>query len=387
MKSILIICDSIYHHQPVRKFFIEITNRSYKDYSFHVIANHYENTNFARNDVDFVFLKRINHTIARLCFLIFGFEPSFYIYYNQLLQVFNTKFKSRKPELIFLFSGGAANHIIYGANKLASKYQIPLHLHLVDPIPPRIEWGEAKFRKRYLSFISNIFRNLSSFSANNVKLLQYQINITNSKVRNFSLHSIAINDNELELYSGKIDKIKRGEKIKFLYLGTFYGARKPDQLINSFLTFSEGVDCELLIVGNNDLVKLGLSNLKYNNKLKFLPAIENISKYVEASDVLVDVDANVVDDVFISGKIISYLKSSKYILSITPENSPTHSYFGKCSSICFAHYSEEINPFKKFIYSCTYNEDLYDKERKNVLKYFSSKNVLEEFETNILKYL
>ena len=50
--------------------------------------------------------------------------------------------------------------------------------------------------------------------------------------------------------------------------------------------------------------------------------MEKPEDYIRKSSVLIDIDADIANDVFISSKLIQYLSYDRTILCISPENSP-----------------------------------------------------------------
>ena len=111
----------------------------------------------------------------------------------------------------------------------------------------------------------------------------------------------------------------------FLYVGSIYHQRQPDELLKAFEIFSKDKKVELWFLGNNK--KLNLEKHNFNkesmSKIRLLDFQKDPSKIIEQAHVLIDFDANFKNDVFISSKLITYLNTNIPILSLTPRNSPS----------------------------------------------------------------
>ncbi len=82
------------------------------------------------------------------------------------------------------------------------------------------------------------------------------------------------------------------------------------------------------IVGSNK-INLNHFNISEDAKTKILfhPFSTNLKAVFERSRVLIDVDADIEEDVFISSKLKDYLSVNRMIVSITGKNSPSRKFY------------------------------------------------------------
>lgn len=206
----------------------------------------------------------------------------------------------------------------------AKKHEKPYWIHTVDPLPSVEGWGEKPiFRRAVRRSLQRYFDYASLFSANNEAMLQYQVERMAFTGKQFCLYTpFIINSTDEEPQSQKSKA-----KMIMLYAGSFYGKRRPEPLIEGFLQYaSDNDNTELWIAGRNTIDLKTYSNNKAVNSIKLLGFVNNIEEIYEQADVLVDIDANISNDVFVSGKLVEYLHMHKVILSITPKGSPSEQW-------------------------------------------------------------
>lgn len=121
--------------------------------------------------------------------------------------------------------------------------------------------------------------------------------------------------------------VQKHEGYTFLYAGSLYGLRRIDGLVEAFREFvGKHPDANLVFVGDcKDSYKNLCKDLTEEGKVKFLPYSNDIQSYYEKADVLLDIAADIPDDVYISSKIISYLPIHLPIIAISGANSPVRS--------------------------------------------------------------
>jgi glycosyltransferase involved in cell wall biosynthesis len=150
-------------------------------------------------------------------------------------------------------------------------------------------------------------------------MLEYQLKIMDIKnIPSFVVHNPSTNDVITQNIQNDKPKI-------FLYVGSIYHQRQPDELLKAFEIFSKDKKVELWFLGNNKKLNLDRYNLNKESlsKIRLLDFQKDPSKLIEQAHVLIDFDANFKNDVFISSKLITYLNTNIPILSLTPRNSPS----------------------------------------------------------------
>src|SRR5690606_22476348 len=115
-----------------------------------------------------------------------------------------------------------------------------------------------------------------------------------------------------------------GEKY-LLYAGKINIKRHPKLLIQVMIMLEEilpELKLYFLGTGQNEILN-NCSENKFPQNIKVFDWSDKPEEYMKNALALVDVDINKKEDVFISGKLMSYLNSNIPILSITTEDSPS----------------------------------------------------------------
>lgn len=200
--------------------------------------------------------------------------------------------------------------------------------YCVDALPAPLEWGEPNYYRFGIKKLVNKFILKSDFIYfSNEKMAEYQKNVfrhKDSKVVDALYAYPKLNfktfDNEDNFFN-------------FVYTGTVYKARKVERFLQAFEKLSyiyPNIQCTF--VGTKPK-SINLSCLKKETleKIKFLPYTNKLENIYSSANVLVDIDADIKDDVFMSSKFFNYISTNKPILSITNINSPTYSFINDLS--------------------------------------------------------
>jgi glycosyltransferase involved in cell wall biosynthesis len=245
---------------------------------------------------------------------------------------------------------------------------------MCDPIPAPKEWETYEiYRKSLIRPIKNALRDCTFLSMNTQEMIKFQQTSVKFDLLNKSFVSPDPVNSPMR-YFGKLN-----DKNVLLFLGTFYSARKPDKLVLGFSRFiQEGNEAELHIIGHShfDLKKFNLPD-DISKRIIFNSWKEDISEEYRRSRVLVDVDADIANDVFISSKLKSYLSIDRVILSITRKSSPSYKLLSEVgnSSVISDFDEEAICSAIKRSLSINYTTDLFN-DRKNLLQVLSAKEVV-----------
>lgn len=231
---------------------------------------------------------------------------------------------NQKVDFILCLASGGAFAELFTVYTISRALKIPYHIHTIDAIPPPPWWGENKIlnwaKRRYAR---KLFASASSFSAISRKMVEYQEYLSRRKAR--SINPVIPNPVS-KIFVEKESYQSDGNKpIKLLYLGKLNKTRNGKALIDSLgILNQDDVNARLDIIGLSEekfLSNLGLSTIPKNVNLE--PWTEKPEKRIAQADVLVDIDINNKKDVFISGKLLTYLCSNIPILSITTDDSPS----------------------------------------------------------------
>lgn len=119
------------------------------------------------------------------------------------------------------------------------------------------------------------------------------------------------------------------------YTGTLYGKRNVRPILQALDKLLEGennIYIWFVGAGTEQTNHLCLTDIQRSH-INFYPATNDLSKYYMASSCLLNIDADIDNDVFLSSKIINYLYVNRPILNITGKASVSRLLFAECDSI------------------------------------------------------
>jgi len=172
------------------------------------------------------------------------------------------------------------------------------------------------------------------------------------------------------------------DKIKISYFGTLNKIRNPMKLINIFIKLkikkiiAKNVEMHFYSKLDNYLKKINVINKDHfiKNKIYFhksLPHINSIEEMNKAS-LLLSLDAEGDENIYLTTKLINYLNIKKPVLNITQINSPNYK-LGKIANFFFLNINDEkhIESYLPY-YIKNY---LYFRPNENNIKKYESKNI------------
>lgn len=222
--------------------------------------------------------------------------------------------------IMVICSGEANIRFLRLASSLAHTFKIPLVVHATDPIPSPEAWGEKPvYRKAVLAAIKPFYKNAKIISASNPVMLDYQL-----KALGIEYKENIVMNNPIESWN-PLDSQKI-VKNTFLYVGSLYGKRNPKVLIDSFLVLIKKVpDARLTFLGTAiNLADYAIPEA-YEKHFVVIGYTDNVDHYIAETEVLIDYNANIKEDVFISSKLSKYLSYNRKIILLCAENSaPDH---------------------------------------------------------------
>lgn len=248
------------------------------------------------------------------------------------------------------------------ADRIKGSTNIPLITYLVDACPTPEWWqNKAKDSNGIKKYIYKYTRKVNLFLSSNPLMLKYQSNIVNEAIKEFSVIYPAVG-------TGNYNLKKRCEKIIFIYTGSIYGLRTTKYIFGAFEKF-------LAQYPDSHFVFIGTSKRIYNScPKKIRPHVEvvdfskDLKPYYEMATALIDIDANVQKDIFLSSKVTNYLLASRPIICETGEETPARKLFSGIQSIILCnHDSEQIYEAMK---KAVENEFDY-MDRKDVINLFN----------------
>lgn len=256
------------------------------------------------------------------------------------------------------------------AAKLTKETGIPALMHFTDPVPAPIEWdANVLYRKRMIKTMNHILPRARKISFGNAAMLDYVQSLINYGIKN----KVFISPDPVPTSTFYYTPPIRKNEVHFVYLGSLYGSRNPQPLIDALSKLnSEGMQIKLDIY---DINRVGTVLPKFAH---FLGRTDDVKRALLASDVMIDLDGDDKTPVFISSKIKEYLCCGRPILSITPNDSPSHQMTKSLRTVF--HTINEVGEIEKAIRSVllsSFQEPDYE-ERLALINKHSPKAVAEK---------
>lgn len=324
------------------------------------------------SEISIVKKKYVHPKLSFLFFSIFTLDFTDFAWCRKILKRIENK---NKYDIVFsLIASSRMTSLI--VSHLFKNSSVKRVVYSVDAIPAPKWWSGSELHynvflrmmKKYLSRIDLLF-------LSNGQMMQYMKNILSSK-----------NNMEYEvLYTPSTEGLKYFQYVKcetynFVYTGGIYGPRKASYLLAGFKKLLEKYpNSKLQFVGSrisNDIL------IQYDNDflrcIEIIPRVDDLDPFYEKAVALIDIDADVDNDVFISSKMSNYLVVNRLIISETGRNSPSRNLFKGIDSIMQCdHDSEQLyNAMKKAI-EMEKNVNVYA-DRNDVIRLFSVKDIVDK---------
>jgi len=321
--------------------------------------------------------KFTHYNLNRAFFSILSFNPVDSYYSRKVRKKIHDSY-----DLIFSFISSGHTLPLQICENLHERTKTKHFTYFVDAIPAPKEWwlgknlyyiGTRLFIKRKLKFVDGIF-------ASNNKMLEYQKNMLKSskKIKSGVIFNPVIETNSLKTHyhSGKCNI--------FLYTGNIYGLRTIKHLSKAFLMLlNEYPDSKLQFIGSIlPDIEIKKLPMRVKQKIELINFNKDLQPYYEQATALLDIDAELENDVFMSSKITNYLSINKPIICETGLESPSRELFKNSSSIIqCSHDGKELYEAMKYVIEKK-NQINYD-DRKEIIQRFSLDNVIADLECAI----
>jgi glycosyltransferase involved in cell wall biosynthesis len=287
-------------------------------------------------------------------------------------------------DIIISFASGDKFVSLYAGQLFKRKFKIPWLVYTTDALPPPFGWSKDDLNNKLLhKIVNDLFVDVDSLIAANDRMLSYQLSLFPQKkiINTNYIYPPSMGVDVLNLNKVEPDNI-------FLYTGNIYGLRDPRSLINAFVSL-------LFIHGNSRLIFIGSSFPKdmLNSYSDFVKSriekkdyVDNLLPYYAMSTALIDLDADIENDVFISSKIFNYLGINRPIICVTNKTSLTTKLFDNMFSVKICNHSaEEICTAMRFFID-NFNSIEYS-ERKSKLDLVNIDFSVKQFNEMIKKTL
>lgn len=267
------------------------------------------------------------------------------------------------------------------ANTIKNLTGIKHAVYMVDAIPAPLGWSKNNaYYKGVKNMMARLLPNVDYLFSSNSKMLKYQIEtfVPNKKLVSKVLHNPAY---------GHFKNVpqKTPFKYMFLYTGGIYGLRTPKHVISAFKIFLEEFPNSTLEFVGSEISKEYLSEFTAEERKKVLvhPFTKDLKDFYERATALIDIDAVLTDDVYLSGKVVNYLLINRIIISISGKNSPARELFKEIPSIIKCdHLIEDIfNGMKTAVLK--QREEIDFSDRRAVINLFKLDSVIDQFNKTV----
>jgi len=276
----------------------------------------------------------------------------------------------------FLYAAGTA--VLIAGNDISKSLGRPHMAHLLDAVPAPVGWlKDGPYYKGLKRIISRYLPAVDALSSTNTEMLRYQVQAS-------GISSKTITEVLYNPYQGQpiTLPLPEDETNVFVFTGGLYGPRTPRFVIDAFaLLLDEYPGSRLVFVGK-ELPKGVLDGIEEKKKAAIEVHLytKDLVPYYTMATALLDIDAVIDNDVFISSKIVNYININRIIISETGISSPARSVFGGLPSvlICRHDAAEICNAMKKAI---SLKGSVSFSDRDNVRDLFKLDNVIEKMNT------
>lgn len=290
---------------------------------------------------------------------------------------FNKKQELNYDFCISLVSFGHTSPIIFSENLKKSTPGIITAAYFVDAIPAPLGWSTNNKEYNGLRyFISRRIENLDAIFSSNSQMLDYQLSVAKSKTPN--LKGIILNP-----ISGQKHKLPPppNNRYNFLYTGGIYGKRTSKHVLNAFKLILKKYPNSYLIFVGTKFQEEDFSMLTdaERTQVEVHPFAQDLTQYYSDATALIDIDAELDNDVFLSSKITNYLAVDRIIISETGKNSPARNLFSGIKSILQCQH-DYLDIAQCMCHAIKNASSIDYEDRLHLVKMFSSNSVVDELE-------
>ncbi|MCI5719030.1 MAG: glycosyltransferase [Bacteroidales bacterium] len=250
------------------------------------------------------------------------------------------------------------------------RFRAPLVAYYFDAIPSPAGWvKDGLYRRNLGRLVSRGLAAADGILSSNRKMLEYELGFLPEGHRNIPSGYVYT-----PCVSSTICHLLHSEGVPFVFLfaGSVYGPRKIKYFIGAFAKLLiDHPDCEIWFVGTRSIEgELAALRPEIASKIKVTPRVKDLVPYYEASGALVDIDAELPDDVFLSSKITNYISVDRPIISETGQNSESRRIFAGLETVLqCGHDEDDLYKAMKSVVERT--EDYDYSERADLIKTFS----------------
>ncbi len=254
---------------------------------------------------------------------------------------------------------------------LSQKYKCKYGIYTVDALPPPGGWTKAKEIRGKTKIVVNHLSKADYISAANSHMLAYEMSLCTTKPN--VVTNVLLTSSPQESYSLPISS----ENV-LLYTGNLYGLRNPDYMLKAFKrVLQDRPDALLILCGARHIVKnmtTILTEEECQHVIK-MPHQTDLAEIFARAKVLIDIDADLNKDPFLSSKIASYIKVNRMIVCETGRITPSRDMFAGYKTIIQCDHNEDslYDGFTRALALADTEQDY--SERNELIEMFDIKNI------------
>lgn len=273
-----------------------------------------------------------------------------------------------KPDVVYARSTPIS--VCQIAAKIKKHYDTRVLMHFTDPVPAPIEWDSNKlYRKRMIHTMNTILPYADRVSFGNSAMLSYQQKLQSYYFLNKSFVSPDPSPQDTLYY----DTEYTNKDLVLSYLGSFHGSRNPNELFKAISMFNKTKGKALLFVYDHNR-----TGLRTPDFVSFVGRVDDVKGALLHSSILINLDGDDKEPVFISSKLKEYLCCGRPIISITPQESPSRQITDGLKTVIST--TNDCNEIFDAIIS--FNEQVFSEtdflEREDTISLFSPTRVTKE---------
>ncbi|MBE6208844.1 MAG: glycosyltransferase family 4 protein [Rikenellaceae bacterium] len=267
----------------------------------------------------------------------------------------------------------------YIAQKLNCKFGI----YAVDAIPGPGGWTKPHEYRSKLKAIRNYYQYADYVASSNPHMLDFQLTTFSHKPGLQTGVLLTPSPDEEFVAPPSTENI-------LLYTGSLYGKRNPNHIFKAFKRLlATYPDAQFIMIGLKIKLRKAEKHLSASERehIQILKPTNNLAPLFARAKVLIDIDADLDTDPFLSSKIVSYLKVNRVILSETGTHSPSRDMFRGLETIIQCNHNADslYEGLIKAMNMADSNPDF--SERNDVIQQFSIKTVGRKLADDLQKLL
>ena len=281
-------------------------------------------------------MKRLYYKLERILFSIIGFNVLEKKWAEDCTKQILCEVEDTDVVISAISSNDCAS--LYMGKELSSAIGAKWIIYAVDAIPAPLGWSKNNLYYRSLrKFIREQTSTAAAFFSANPVMLTYQKTCLSDHLKGTT--GVVYTPFTLKEY----DYPDVNKAPVFVYTGSLYGLRHIDTLLEAFSLFLKDYPkAKIIFVGSfGKAIFKDYEHLKNNNNLQILSYTKELESIYSESTVLLDLSADIPNDVFLSSKIVNYLPLHRPIVAIGGDGSAASVLFKDDKSIIVSSYRVE----------------------------------------------